>query len=127
MAGGGNTHHLRYHMSRRARFGQQTVAFPHQQIAYIERDGYAVLGMYRLAAVALGISILNVVVDERGLVKTFHRHRYFAKAFRHRLIGVVLEGLVGADSEQGPPALAVFSEPPAGDGLGFALCTAPEK
>ena len=88
LAFGGDAQHRGFLLGARVAGGEQPVAFADQQVADIQRDGHAVLLVQRLLAVARGVVVLDVVVDERGLVEAFHRHGDFAQILGQRRAGL---------------------------------------
>ena len=59
-------------------FRKQTIAFADEQVTGIQRYRHAILLVQRLLAVALRILVLDVVMDQRRLMKAFDGYGDFA-------------------------------------------------
>ena len=121
LAFAGDAHHLG--LLRRAGLarGEQAVAFADEQVAHVQRDGGAVFLVQRLLAVAERVVVLDVIVDERGLVEALDGDGGFLDVLGQGLAGVAAQRLKRGHGEEGPPALAGAHEPVARDALGLAL------
>ena len=87
--------------------GDQPVAFAEQVVADVQRDGHAVGFVQGGRAVARGVAVFDVVVDQRGLVEALDGDGDFSQVGRERRSAfAVAQGLVRADGEERPPALA---------------------
>ena len=118
LAGGGDGDHGGALFGADVRGGEQAVAFADEEVADIQRDGDAMLGVQRGLAVARGVLVLDVVVDERGLVEAFDGDGDFLQVLGHRGIRAG-EGTPCGDGEEGPPAFAGAGEPFTSDALGL--------
>ena len=106
MAAGGDRRQLGPDLRREVALRQQPVAFPDEEVTGVERRRHAVRGVQRGLAVAARVAVLDVVVDQRGLVEALHGHGHLAQRVGRRGVRVVLQRLVHADGEERPPALA---------------------
>lgn len=78
MALGGNLNQSRTDGGRGVALGDQPVALADQQVADVQRDGNSMLGVQRWLALARIIAVFDIVVNQRGLVKTFDGDGEFA-------------------------------------------------
>ncbi len=69
----GGPDHGRRQLGWQSGFDNQAVSFPDQQIADVQCDSDPVLPVQCLFAVAGVVLVLDIVVDQRGLVEAFHR------------------------------------------------------
>ena len=115
LAFGGDADHLGFLFGAGAAGGEQAVAFADEQVADIERNGEAVFFVQRFFAVTLRVVVLDVVVNERGLVKALDGDGDFAQVFGNGCAGCGAQRLVRGDGEKGPPAFARATEPFARD------------
>ena len=79
------------------------------------------LFMQRFFAVTHGIVVLDVVVNERGFMETFHRDRNLADILRQCAAGIVAQCLVGRDGQERTPAFSRPAQPFARDAFRLAL------
>ena len=79
----------------------------------------------RLFPVPLGVVVLDVIVDEGGLMEALDGHGDFPEVFGEGSGGVGSEGLVSGGHEKGPPAFAGAHQPFAGDAFGAGPSGAP--
>ena len=103
--------------------GHQPVAEADQVVADVDGRADAVLPVQRGPAVAEGVVVLDVVVDQRRLVerldgqgRALHRVGQL-DAVRAAGGGGALEGVVGGQGDEGPRALAALAHPVVGDRL----------
>ena len=124
MAARGLAQHLAQQRPVDVDLRDQPIALAQQEVARVERDGHAVLGVQRALAVALVVAVLDVVVHQRGLVEALDRSGELhetsgrLRALLHALAG---ERHVHAGAEVGSPALAVALDPLARDLVCHAL------
>jgi hypothetical protein len=121
VAGGGDPQHGRDPLRRRLDLADQPVALAEQKVADVQRNRHAVLGVHGGLLVAGGVGVLDVVVDQRGLVEALHGDRQPLQIVRQLGRRILLKRPVGAGGEERPPALAVAVEPRPGDLLGLRL------
>ncbi len=95
--------------------GEEAVAFTNQQVADVQRDRDAVLGVQRGFSVALGITVLDVIMHERGFVEDFDGDRGLFDRVGNRTVRIFPQRLIGRHCEKGTPALAGAGQPFAGD------------
>ena len=62
---------FRPHRGSRSR--DDLIALPNQVVTHVEGDGYAVLPVQRLHPIAIGIAVLNIVVNQGCLVEDLDR------------------------------------------------------
>ncbi len=120
VSGSGHAVHGGFLLGREVELAEKAVAFAHEEVARVERDRDAEPFVERLGAVALAIVVLDVVVDQRCLVKALHRHEQLVRPRGESAPPVFLQSLVNARREKGPPALSRLGQPVAADLLGVA-------
>jgi len=110
---GRGAEHARPRRFGQGRLGEQAVALAEQQVADVQGHRNAVTAVERQVAVAVVVAVLDVVVDERGLVEALDRHGDLAQG------GRVVAGQRPrrADAQHGAPPLARAEQPVAGDPL----------
>ncbi len=72
-----------------AQLAEQPIPFAHQIVADVERDRHADFGVQRGAVVSLLVAILDVVVNQRGLVKALDRNRCLVNRLGQHRVGVL--------------------------------------
>ena len=82
MAGGGDAEQFDRPLGGHIQLADQSVAFPKQEVADVQRDRDTVIDVHRALAVAHIVSVFDVVVDEGGLVETLDRDRELAQIVR---------------------------------------------
>jgi len=105
---------------RQARLRDEPVPLAQQEVAHVQGDRHAVFVVEGQLAVAAVVAVLDVVVDQRGLVEALDGQGQGAGVFRERVLPVALEGAERADGQQRAPPFARPGEPVAGDALRFA-------
>ena len=101
----------------------QAIAQADQVIADVDRRADAVLAVQRLPAVAEGVVVLDVVVDQRRLVERLDGQGGAADGVGQvELVGrqrarAALERVVGGQRDERPRPLAALAEPVVGDVL----------
>ena len=80
MPRGGHTDHLCFLCRFCRGFRKQTIAFADEQVTGIQRYRHAILLVQRLLAIALGILVLDIVMDQRGFMKALDGYGDFAES-----------------------------------------------
>src|SRR2546430_17592091 len=89
----------------------RSIALADQQVADVERDRNAMFLVQGFLAISFFVSIFDVVVDERGFVKTFDGNRNLSNIFGQRSAGSITQCLIGCDRKKWPPPFASASQP----------------
>ena len=113
--------HFCFLLRRRPARADEAIPFADEQIANVQRNGNAMLFVQRLFAVAHGVVVLDVIVDQRRFVKTFHRQRHFTNVLRQRRARGFAQGLVRRHGQERTPPFAGARQPFACDLFRFAL------
>ena len=118
---GGDEEHLSLSRVGRSAFADEAVAFSDEQVSRIQRHRDPVLGIQGGLVVPAVILVLDVIVDERGLVEKFGREGNLFDVLGERIAAVFAQRFEGGDGEERTPAFSVTGEPFAGDILLPAL------
>jgi hypothetical protein len=100
--------------------GEEAIAFADEQVADVQGHRNAVFGVQRGFAVAFGVAVLDVIVNERGLVEDLDGDGGLFDGIRDRAFRIFTQRLIGGDGEEGTPAFAGAGEPLARDVVAVA-------
>ena len=99
----------------------QSIPLSHQKVPDIESDGHPVGGMQGLFAVALIVFIFDVIMNQRGLVETFHRHADAFEILRPSILRCFHQRLHHRSGEKRTPSLTGPHQPFARQFLSLSL------
>src|SRR4051812_15539885 len=121
LAFGRDLQHRAFRFSRERISGEQSIAFANQQVSNIEGNRDAMLSVKGLFAVTSSVSVLNVVMNEGGLVEGLNSHGdLFEVRGNLRFVGTG-HGLIGGNREERTPTFARAHQPFGADFLALRL------